>query len=389
VPTTAQYQLAIYGSLPSGTAFKYVLLGGADGGSAVAGTIDDPAANAGTAFGHAMIPQAITVGAVDFSDAPGLAGGAGYAESYSGTGSATGTLDSAKPNILAPVDAGTTVFAPFGGTSAAAPEAAAVAALMLQADPSLTPADIAADLEATATSIGQPASVQGAGVVNAVAAVQMALGRPTACFAAGTRIATVCGPVTAENLRIGDLAATESGALRPVAWIGHRRIDCRRHPRPQDVRPVRIAAHAFGLGRPARDLRLSFDHAVFVDGVLIPVRHLLNAATVRQEAAAAITYWHVELDRHDVLLAEGLPAESYLDTGNRAAFANAGRAVTAHPDFARGIWGRQGCAPLVAAGPARERVHRRLLAQAFLLGWRTVDAGAGASTWLAPVRRAR
>ncbi len=187
------------------------------------------------------------------------------------------------------------------------------------------------------------------------------------CFAAGTRIATSRGEVAVERLRPGDVVHLADGGTAPVVWLGHRRLDCRRHRRPQDVHPVRIAAHAFGLDRPARDLRLSPDHAVFVDGALIPVRYLLNGATVVQETAARITYWHVELDRHGVLLAEGLPAETYLDTGNRPAFAG-GPVVMAHPDFARGVWQVAGCAPLVLSGAVRDTVHRRLLAQAQALG---------------------
>jgi hypothetical protein len=120
--------------------------------------------------------------------------------------------------------------------------------------------------------------------------------------------------------------------------------------------------------------------------VLIPVRYLLNGATVRQLDVASVTYWHVELPSHGVLLAEGLPAESFLDTGNRASFANAGAVVSAFPEFARDVWARQGCAPLVTEGPARDRVYRQLLAQAFLLGWRTRDEGTGGVTWLAPDR---
>ena len=112
-----------------------------------------------------------------------------------------------------------------------------------------------------------------------------------------------------------------------MIWVGRRTIACQCHPRPHDVWPVRIAADAFGRGRPARDLWLSPDHAVFIDNVLIPIRYLINGATVVQEAAERITYYHVELERHDILLAEGLPAESYLDTGNRGAFENGGVAL--------------------------------------------------------------
>ena len=155
-----------------------------------------------------------------------------------------------------------------------------------------------------------------------------------ACFAAGTRIATARGDLEVEKLSAGDQVVSVFGGAVPVVWIGHRSIDCCRHPRPQDVLPVRVRAHAFAPGRPARDLLLSPDHAVYVDGALIPVRHLVNGASIAREAVNDITYYHVELPVHDVLLAEGLPAESYLDTGNRSAFANNEGTAAAHPDFA-------------------------------------------------------
>jgi hypothetical protein len=184
-----------------------------------------------------------------------------------------------------------------------------------------------------------------------------------ACFAAGTGIATAHGRVLVEQLAVGDVVLTETGAA-PVVWLGHRRVDCRRHARPQDVWPVRVAAGAFGPGLPCRDLVLSPDHAVHVDGVLIPVRCLINGAGIAQEPWASVTYWHVELDRHDVLLAEALPCESFLDTGNRAAFANGGVVMQMHPDFARHVWEGAACAPLVVAGPQLDRVRARLRAPA-------------------------
>jgi hypothetical protein len=185
------------------------------------------------------------------------------------------------------------------------------------------------------------------------------------CFAAGTRILTEHGEVPVEALSVGDRVMTLlENRLVTVRWIGHRHVDCRRHPRPQDVWPVRVHAHAFGRGLPHRGLVLSPDHAVYVDGVLIPVRYLVNGATVEQQPADEVTWFHVELDHHDVLLAEGLPAESYLDTGNRAAFANGGKVVMAHPDFALCVWEAEGCAPLVRSGPVLAAVKTRLLAQA-------------------------
>ena len=121
--------------------------------------------------------------------------------------------------------------------------------------------------------------------------------------------------------------------------------------------PVRISAGAFGPGRPARDLLLSPDHAVWLDGALVPARLLINGAGVRQVERDRVTYWHVELDRHDVILAEGLPCESFLDTGNRAAFANGGGVAQMHADFAARLWDADSCAPLVVAGRALERVR--------------------------------
>ncbi len=182
-----------------------------------------------------------------------------------------------------------------------------------------------------------------------------------ACFAAGTRILTTGGERAVEALVAGDVVPTLCGrGLAEVVWLGHRRVECARHPRPEAVWPIRVAAGAFGPGRPHRDLWLSPDHAVFADGVLIPVRLLVNGGSIRQEAAAAVTWWHVELTRHDVLLAEGLACESFLDTGNRAAFSNGGSVVMAQADFALGVWEAQSCAPLALGGVVVERVRARI-----------------------------
>ncbi len=135
------------------------------------------------------------------------------------------------------------------------------------------------------------------------------------CFATGTRLLTAAGEIAVEHLLGRRPGADAAGRrLAPVRWIGRRAIDCRRHPRPEQVWPVRVRAGAFGPGRPARDLLLSPDHSVHVDGALIPVRHLVNGASVRQQAVDLVEYWHIELASHDVLFAEGLPVESYLDT---------------------------------------------------------------------------
>lgn len=185
------------------------------------------------------------------------------------------------------------------------------------------------------------------------------------CFAAGTRILTRRGEVPVETLQPGDEVATLiPQGFRRVRWMGHRTVHLANHPDPAEVRPVRIRAGAFADNVPHRDLLLSPDHAVFADGALIPVKHLVNNASIAQIDVDSITYWHVELDRHDVLLAEGLAAESYLDTGDRAAFANGGTLAMLHPRFGSLTWDAEGCAPLIVTGPALERLRRRLRARA-------------------------
>jgi hypothetical protein len=185
-----------------------------------------------------------------------------------------------------------------------------------------------------------------------------------ACFATGTRIETDRGLVPVERLRVGMRATTSDGQTREIVWIGHRTVDCLAHPEPAKVKPVRVSAGAFGAGVPARDVRLSPDHAVFVAGVLIPVRCLINDATIRQEATTAITYFHVELAGHDVIFAEGLPVESFLDTGNRAAFANGGTIARLAPDFGANSnawqWETAACAPLIVTGRKLQAVRARL-----------------------------
>jgi hypothetical protein len=185
------------------------------------------------------------------------------------------------------------------------------------------------------------------------------------CFAAGTRIAAPDGERAVEDLREGDDVMTAAGGVARVVWVGRRRVDCRRHPRPREVWPVRVRAHAFGEDVPRRDVLLSPDHAVFMEGVLIPVRRLIDGAAVAQVPAEAVTYFHVELERHDVLLADGLPAESYLDVGARAAFADGGAAAPPAPGFAGRVREAAGCAPLAVVGREVERVRARLAAWAF------------------------
>ncbi|HEY6434195.1 MAG TPA: Hint domain-containing protein, partial [Acetobacteraceae bacterium] len=194
------------------------------------------------------------------------------------------------------------------------------------------------------------------------------------CFVAGTRIATDRGDIAVENLREGSQVMTVAGTPRPVRWVGHRRIDLTSHKRPDGLYPVRIHAGAFADQLPKRDLLVSPDHCLFVDGQLVPAKLLINGMSIAQDRSLhTVHYYHVELDTHDALLAEGLPAETYLDTGNRGFFANSGHPADLHPaldlDENRLRWQEQLYAPLCLRSTDIESLWARLASRAEALDY--------------------
>nr|WP_301288628.1 Hint domain-containing protein [Methylorubrum extorquens] len=186
------------------------------------------------------------------------------------------------------------------------------------------------------------------------------------CFVSGTRILTTRGAIAVEDLQIGDTAVTASGRHRPITWIGQRQLGSDSRPMPADQAPVQIRAGAFGPGLPARDLFLSPGHPVLVGadadgqgGVLVPVMCLINGTSIARTDATSVVYWHVELDAHDILLAEGLHAESFLDFGCRPFFEGASDHALHNPDFVPpGLAGR--CRPVAVDGPLVKAERARL-----------------------------
>jgi hypothetical protein len=189
------------------------------------------------------------------------------------------------------------------------------------------------------------------------------------CFVEGTLIRTARGEVPVEELRIGELVICARGEHRPIKWIGYREIDCGRHPDPHLAMPVRIVANAFGTNLPRSDLFVSPGHAIcvsVVDQFLIPASALINGASIAQIEVPTVAYWHVELDTHDIIFANGMPTESYVDVGNREFFRNGTGEVDAQAPSATLA---DYCRPFVSEGSVVDIVRDRLLQRAFALGW--------------------
>lgn len=141
------------------------------------------------------------------------------------------------------------------------------------------------------------------------------------CFALGTLIATPAGETAVGALQIGDLVLTADGRATPVKWIGRQTIVSLFAG--DRARPVRVAAGALGAGLPHTDLVLTADHALILDGLAINAGALVNGTTITLDPAPdRATYYHIETEEHDVVIANGVPAETFVDYVGRRAFDN-------------------------------------------------------------------
>ncbi|SNS85451.1 Hint domain-containing protein [Antarctobacter heliothermus] len=144
------------------------------------------------------------------------------------------------------------------------------------------------------------------------------------CFLEGTMIATPDGEKAVEALQAGDVVMTATGGTTTVAWLGEQPV-ATATTNPAKVNPIRIRAGALGDMIPARDLLVSPDHAIGIDGYLVNASALINGSTITREGqmpGAGFTYFHVETGTHELLLAEGCPAETYVDFIGRDGFVN-------------------------------------------------------------------
>ena len=176
------------------------------------------------------------------------------------------------------------------------------------------------------------------------------------CFLRDTRIRTARGETRVQDLAVGDLVDTLSGALRPITWIGTGKVLVSPGKR-SDATPIIVCKSALAPNVPHHDLRITKGHALYLDGVLIPAEFLVNHRTILwDDHKREVEFYHIELETHDVLIANGAPSESYRDDGNRWMFqnANSGWNQPAKPPFA----------PVLTGGPIVDAAWARLLNRA-------------------------
>ena len=141
----------------------------------------------------------------------------------------------------------------------------------------------------------------------------------SASVVTGTKIRTTQGDVSVEDLKVGTMIVTTTGAHRPAQRLSHRTLHCPNHSRPKEVYPVQIVRDAFAKDKPSQDLYVSPYQLIgvnIIDELLIPAVSLANGAPITQVKVDQITYWDIELETHDVMFANGLPCASYLDIDN-------------------------------------------------------------------------
>jgi hypothetical protein len=173
------------------------------------------------------------------------------------------------------------------------------------------------------------------------------------CYLGGTHILTPSGEIPVERLAVGDMVVSHRGETQPITWIGTGKVLATRGRRTAAT-PVIVRKGALADNVPNRDLHITKGHSLYLDGVLIPVEFLVNHRSILwDDRAQEVEIYHVELATHDVLLANGAPAESYRDDGNRWLFQNANTEwdQPAKPP----------CAPVLTGGPVVDAAWRRLL----------------------------
>jgi hypothetical protein len=145
------------------------------------------------------------------------------------------------------------------------------------------------------------------------------------CFLGGSLIATPEGERAVETLAIGDAVLTEDGRAVAVKWIGRQTVFTVFGP-AERLMPVRIAAGSLGEGLPHADLTVTADHGMLIDGVICHAGALVNGETITnvplEEMGQSYVVYHIETEEHEIILANGAPAETFIDNVSRRCFDN-------------------------------------------------------------------
>jgi beta-glucanase (GH16 family) len=216
---------------------------------------------------------------------------------------------------------------------------------------------------------GSDVSVSGDGYVDTLTGITFAKfadgtsqtlpGETAPCYCRGTLILTDRGEKAVQDLAIGDRVISMHGAARPIRWIGRRAYSGRFACGRKHILPICIAAGAIEDNVPRRDLWISPHHAMYLDGMLIEARNLINGISIIQpERVDAVEYFHLELDTHAVLIAEGALSESFVDDDSRGMFHNAHEYFALYPNASNQP--AQFCAPRHHDGYVLEGARRRL-----------------------------
>jgi hypothetical protein len=148
---------------------------------------------------------------------------------------------------------------------------------------------------------------------------------PPICFLRGTKVLTSTGEAFVEDLRIGDLVETMRGHPLPIKWIGRQCFKKASEHWHKSVLPVRISRSALDDGVPHTDLYVSPNHRLYLDSVLIAAHLLINGRSIVQampDGRDRIEYFHLELEQHEVIFAQGAAAETFQLMNGREHFSN-------------------------------------------------------------------
>ena len=190
------------------------------------------------------------------------------------------------------------------------------------------------------------------------------------CYCRGTQIRTDRDEVAVEDLAIGDIVLTMSGTARPIKWIGRRSYKGRFVMGRKDILPICIKAGALDDNVPKRDLWISPNHAMYFEnngGVLVEAKDLVNGVSIVQVARVEeVEYVHIELDTHDVIIAEGALSETFIDDDSRGMFHNADEYCALHSAATMATMVRY-CARRLQEGYEIEAVRRHIAPRAGLV----------------------